>query len=205
MDFFRKLFDASDFIPRASCGDWPSWMIAAYVTCQIVFGIAYAIIPAAMFLFWRQKRHAIPYPSVQLLFVAFISLCGLSHWLDAAMFYWPAYRVLLVVLVLGAIVSGGTAAVFPFVARYTARMKTPQEYWQLLQRINEDIHREKDVCVRLENLIITLKGREAFLLQEIDRGNAKEEAVRVDQVRQLIKNAEDTRRMLAKECDSTAA
>lgn len=203
--FFLDLFETSDFVPRMQCGAWPSWMVAAYMTCQVVFGIAYSVIPAAMFYFWKQKRHAIPYPSVQLLFVAFIFLCGLTHWLDAAMFFWPAYRVLLIVLVLGAIVSGATAAIFPFVARYTAQLRTPQEYWQLLQRLDEDIHREKDVCVRLENLILTLKGREAFLLQEIDKGNAKEEAVRVDQVRQLIKNAEDTRRMLAKECDSTAA
>jgi signal transduction histidine kinase len=51
------------------------------------------------------KRKDIPFHGVYLLFVAFILLCGITHLMDAIIFWWPAYRLSALIRLLTAIVS----------------------------------------------------------------------------------------------------
>lgn len=195
------LFDTDGFIPRAICGNWSVWMICTYVISDIILGVAYLVIPIPLFLFWKKKRYGVPYPSIYLLFAAFIFLCGLSHLCDALMFFWPVYQFTLLVLVLAALVSITTSVIFPFVAYWISSLKTPLEYYEILDRLKENIFREKDVCKRLDSLIFELEAREAFYQAGIEAGTEKQGLMHLEEIQKLKKVTMETRRMLGLECD----
>jgi hypothetical protein len=111
------------------------------------------------------------------------------------------YRLSLIVLVLGALVSLAVAIAFIPISHRAAEYRTPEEYFRVLQRVEEEIKRERDVCKKIDGLIIGLSAREAFLKASIDEGSVEDDQVRLDQVRALKEKALEARRMLATECD----
>jgi len=92
LEFFEKLFWAESWPPRWHCGKWTDFHGWLYICSDIAIWLAYFAIPVFLIKFVTQKRD-IPLPSVFWLFGAFILLCGLTHLMDAAMFWWPAYRL----------------------------------------------------------------------------------------------------------------
>lgn len=92
LEFFEKLFWAESWPPRWHCGKWTDFHGWLYICSDIAIWLAYFAIPVLLIKFVTQKRD-IPLPSVFWLFGAFILLCGLTHLMDAAMFWWPAYRL----------------------------------------------------------------------------------------------------------------
>ena len=107
-EFFAKLFSTRGFPPRWHCGDWTDFHGWLYVASDVTIWLAYFIIPTILILF-VQRRRDVPFPPVFWLFGAFIVLCGLTHLMDAIMFWAPAYRVNALVRVTTAIVSMFTA------------------------------------------------------------------------------------------------
>lgn len=110
MNFITELFSAEGFTARWSCGPgWSQFLGWLHIVGDIaVFG-AYAAIPAVLALFLSRRRD-IPFPSTGWLFVAFILSCGVTHLVDAMMFYYPAYRILGVMKAITAAVSWTTVA-----------------------------------------------------------------------------------------------
>ncbi|MDB5272228.1 MAG: histidine kinase [Chitinophagaceae bacterium] len=92
IDFFEKLFLADSWPPRWYCGEWTSFHGWLYICSDLAIWLAYFAIPILLIKFVTQKRD-VPLPSVFWLFGAFILLCGLTHAMDASMFWWPAYRL----------------------------------------------------------------------------------------------------------------
>lgn len=92
MEFFQKLFDTADFVPRWSCGAWPAWLAWTHMIADFVIFLAYAAIPASLAVIVA-KRRDLPHAKVWLLFVAFILSCGLTHLIESLMFYAPLYRL----------------------------------------------------------------------------------------------------------------
>ncbi|REK08959.1 MAG: PAS domain S-box protein [Planctomycetota bacterium] len=149
-DFFAQLFSAEGFPPRWQCGDWSSFHGWLYIVSDLGVWSAYTAIPAALAYFVWRKR-AVPFRGVFLLFIAFIMACGLTHLLDAVMFWWPGYRLLGLVELITAVVSWATVVVLvPMVPRALA-LRTPEELEREiearrkveseLQRANEDLER----------------------------------------------------------------
>lgn len=110
MNFVTELFSAEGFTARWSCGPgWSEFLGWLHIVGDVaVFG-AYAAIPAVLALFLSRRRD-IPFPSTGWLFVAFILSCGVTHLVDAMMFYYPAYRLLGVMKAVTAAVSWTTVA-----------------------------------------------------------------------------------------------
>ena len=125
-DFVGGLFSADGFMPRWYCGDWTDFHGWLYILSDIGVWSAYTAIPAVLIYFvWRNAK--IPFKGVFLLFGAFILACGLTHLLDAIMFWWPAYRLLGLVELLTALVSWATViALVPIVPRALS-MRSPEE------------------------------------------------------------------------------
>jgi len=92
LEFFEKLFWAESWPPRWHCGKWTDFHGWLYICSDIAIWLAYFAIPVLLIKFVTQKRD-IPLPSVFWLFGSFILLCGLTHLMDAVMFWWPAYRL----------------------------------------------------------------------------------------------------------------
>ncbi|WP_439555487.1 PAS domain-containing protein [Dyadobacter sp.] len=102
--FFSHLFDTSDWPPRWYCGEWSDFHGWLYIISDVMIWAAYFAIPILLLALLR-KRKDIPFHGVFLLFVAFILLCGLTHLVDAWIFWWPIYRVSALLRLATAIVS----------------------------------------------------------------------------------------------------
>ncbi len=102
-EFFTHIFNTDSWPARWHCGIWSDFHGWLYILSDFAIWAAYFAIP---FLLYRiiSKRKDLPFPKMLWLFSAFIFLCGTSHFLDAVIFWWPAYR-------LSALVRFATAAV----------------------------------------------------------------------------------------------
>lgn len=90
--FFLNIFNTSDWPARWHCGNWSDFHGWLYIISDLTIWAAYFAIPILLFIIIR-KRKDIPFLSIFWLFIAFILFCGLSHFIDAIIFWWPAYRL----------------------------------------------------------------------------------------------------------------
>ncbi|RYY21718.1 MAG: hypothetical protein EOP41_08080, partial [Sphingobacteriaceae bacterium] len=115
-EFFSKLFSADGFPARWHCGNWTNFHGWLYIISDFGIWAAYFTIPILL-LRVMIKRKDIPFNGVILLFLAFVFICGLTHLMDAVIFWWPAYRLSAVLRFATAIISIFAAAalnrVFP--------------------------------------------------------------------------------------------
>ncbi|MEX2578144.1 MAG: HAMP domain-containing sensor histidine kinase [Verrucomicrobiales bacterium] len=108
IEFFENLFSTDGFPPRWQCGDWSAehgWL--HIVSDLMIFG-AYFAIPLALFYFIRKRKEKLMYPQVFWLFGAFILSCGLTHLIDASIFFQPWYRLSGLIKLVTAVVSWWT-------------------------------------------------------------------------------------------------
>lgn len=113
MEFVRKLFDTDDFVARWACGDWSAGLAWTHMVSDLLIFLAYAAIPSALLVIVIRRRD-LPKSKLLLLFVAFILSCGLTHLVEAGMFYFPVYRFSALMKVITAGVSLTTAVVLAY-------------------------------------------------------------------------------------------
>ena len=103
-DFFSNIFSTELWPARWHCGSWSDFHGWLYIVSDLMIWAAYFAIP---FLLFRliTKRTDLPFPKVFWLFFSFILLCGLTHLMDAVIFWWPAYRLSAVIRFVAAVVS----------------------------------------------------------------------------------------------------
>ena len=116
LDFFGGLF-ATDL--------WPArWL---YIGSDIAIWAAYFLIPFVLARYVRQKD-GIPLSNVLYWFVAFILFCGLTHLMDAILFWTPMYRLSAFIRFLTAIVSWITIVKIIQVYPQALALRTGAEY-----------------------------------------------------------------------------
>jgi len=91
-DFFKKLFDTSDFPPRWHCGRWSEFHGWLYIVSDLLIWSAYFTIPLIIIKYLTKKQDA-RFLRLYVLFAAFILACGATHFLDAITFWIPLYRL----------------------------------------------------------------------------------------------------------------
>jgi signal transduction histidine kinase/CheY-like chemotaxis protein len=118
LDFFRRLFDTSGFPVRWHCGSgWTAGLGWLHIVSDVAIWGAYLAIPCVL-LYFVSKRRDIPFHGVFYLFGLFILSCGMTHLIDAGIFYWPAYRFLGLMKAVTAAASWLTvASLIPIVPR----------------------------------------------------------------------------------------
>src|SRR6516162_5909602 len=109
LDFFKRLFDTSDFPARWNCGTWTAGHGWLHIGSDLAIWSAYFTIPCILVYFVLRRRD-VPFPTIFWLFGAFILACGTTHLLEAIIFWRPVYRLAGLVKLLTAIVSWGTVA-----------------------------------------------------------------------------------------------
>ncbi|MFO0983712.1 MAG: ATP-binding protein [Planctomycetota bacterium] len=165
-DFLARLFDAADFLPRRLWGRWSTELVWLHIVADALIWLAYVAIPVVLVYFAR-RRPDIPFRRMLWLFGAFIVLCGATHLMEVAAFYWPAYRFLGVVKSATAVVSWVTVvAMVPVVPRALA-MRSPDD---LEREIAERTRAERELELKARQLddknqqLIQAQGvRDAFL------------------------------------------
>src|SRR5260221_6905523 len=92
INFFKNLFDASDWPPRWHCGKWSEFHGWLYIISDLLIWSAYFAIPVIIIRYITRKQHA-RFLKIYFLFAAFILACGATHFLDALAFWLPVYRL----------------------------------------------------------------------------------------------------------------
>jgi len=116
-DFVQYLLDASPFKKPYECGGWTPLLIHATIASNFLIFAVYAAIPILLIGF-SSKRGELAFVvrrRLVLLFAAFIFFCGVTHLLRGFSFYWPAYRLQVVVNIITAAVSWVTVVVMGIV------------------------------------------------------------------------------------------
>jgi two-component system, chemotaxis family, sensor kinase Cph1 len=103
-DFFRNLFDSSDWPPRWHCGKWTDFHGWLYIVSDLLVWGAYFAIPLIIVRYISRKTN-IKFSRIYFLFAAFILACGATHFLDAVAFWYPAYRLSALVRLFTGIIS----------------------------------------------------------------------------------------------------
>ena len=104
-DFWSQLFDSSGFPARWSCGSWTPGHGWLHILSDLGIWSAYFVIPCVLG-YYAMRRRGISRSAA--------SLCsswrsswraGLTHLMEAVIFWWPAYRLAGVLKLLTAVVS----------------------------------------------------------------------------------------------------
>ncbi|MEO1135325.1 MAG: PAS domain S-box protein [Pseudomonadota bacterium] len=120
MDAAAGLFSTQNFMPHGHCYLWLPHILWTHVLSDALTGIAYFSIPAALFYFAR-KRPDLGLNKVLYLFVAFIVLCGMTHFMAIYTIWEPAYFQFGILKALTALVSVATAiALWPLLPKLIA-------------------------------------------------------------------------------------
>jgi hypothetical protein len=119
------LFDTSGFAPRWACGEWGSLGLVK-ITAHFVVAAACVAIPVVLLVAARSRAN-LPFRREAVLFAVFLSCCGVSHAVSAAVFWTPVYRL----LALWEVAAAATSVVVlvylvPVIPRLIA-MRPPQE------------------------------------------------------------------------------
>ncbi|KAB7728164.1 two-component sensor histidine kinase [Rudanella paleaurantiibacter] len=126
-EFFSRLTDMSDWPPRWYCGRWTDFHGWLYIASDLTIWLAYMTIPLILIRFVLIKK-GVPLPGVFWLFGAFILLCGLTHLIDAMMFWYPAYRLnALIRFLTGAVSIATVIALFRYFNEAVG-LRTSKEY-----------------------------------------------------------------------------
>lgn len=137
-EFFAHLFDTSDFPARWYCGNWSTGHGWLHITSDIAIWGAYTAIPLVIAYFTIQRKD-IPFPRIMWLFVAFIMSCGLTHLMEAGIFWWPAYRLSGVLKLTTAAVSWATVVALIQIAPAALRIPGINRMNRELERANKDL------------------------------------------------------------------
>lgn len=105
IDFLERLFGSESWPARWHCGKWSDFHGWLYIISDLLIWSAYFAIPLIIVYFIVKRRQSIPFLTVFWLFGAFILLCGLTHLIDAMIFWMPVYRLSAFLRFLTAVVS----------------------------------------------------------------------------------------------------
>lgn len=91
LQWLGSLIDPS-FMPHGHCYHWRPDILWTHVLSDIAIGISYYLIPIALAIFLKKREDAIPAPELFALFIAFIFLCGTTHFMNIYVTWYPAYE-----------------------------------------------------------------------------------------------------------------
>jgi len=153
MDYLIRFFDSTGFMPRRFCGQWTTSMVLLHNLSDGLTFVAYLSISALLVYFCR-SRLDVPFRAVVWLFGAFILFCGLTHFLEIVVFYWPIYRLVGVVKLATGLVS---IAAFLVLARAIPRALVIRGVPALEQELQEQCRFQEAAGVRTRQLEVLIE------------------------------------------------
>ena len=127
-----------------------SGLIWLALASDLSVALAYFALPITMAVVLRQRKDDIPYPWLWTLFVIFIVACGLTHIVHV----WSAFTgaeylgVQVIVGLVTAAASVGTAVAFAFILPQIKNLPSPRQQRALLEQMVANRTAEKDRLIR---------------------------------------------------------
>lgn len=170
MEIFLAASTMSGFMPHGMCFLWTPWILWTHVTSDIVTGLSYFSIPIVMALYALRRPDARYRPTLYL-FIAFILLCGATHFVSVIVIWNPIYEIQGVLKALTAIASLATAiALWPLLPKALAMPSTAQ-----LQSKNaelaDEIERRRVAEAELTALTRSLEARVEERTEKLSQTN----------------------------------
>lgn len=164
-DWLRLLFDTSDFPARWNCGNWSDELGWLHIISDGVVFLCYMAIPLQL-MWFRRNRSDLPFPRVFSLFAIFILSCGVTHLIEAIIFWQPIYRVSGLAKMTTAGASLATVAyLFPTIPKLFA-LRSPAELQAEVERRRSA---ENELKALQESLEQEVRARTSELLAARDR------------------------------------
>lgn len=172
----HDLVDSASYMAHGYCLLWKPWLVVLHAGSDLLIFLAYFAIPAAIWLFLRQ-RPDLELKPLAILFAAFIFLCGLTHLVQMVTLWWPIYETQGVIKAVTAFVSLATALmIFPLIPRAVAIPSA-----RALQAANAGFKREieahEDTLQRLREARDELERHVAERTRELEHSKARLEAL----------------------------
>ncbi len=133
MEWALGLFDPSGFPPRWSCGKWSEGLGWTHIIADVATFAAYVAIPLS--IVWLNRRRALPLPRIGWLFAAFVLACGVTHLIEAIIFWVPVYRLSGLSKAITATVSWVTVVA---IVRETPRLMALPAFEDLFDRLSAE-------------------------------------------------------------------
>lgn len=152
----------SDYMAHGYCFSWEPGLVWLHVGSDLITGLAYYVITAAM-VFFAVKRRDLPFRSVFLLFSLFILACGTTHFFAAYTVYRPDYWPEGWVKAITALIS--VASAFVLIPQIPKAIVMPglEKALDEVQRLNAE---QKSAKMRLQSLVNVLQ-HDADSIQEL--------------------------------------
>jgi len=138
----------SEYMEHGACFLWEPGLVWLHVISDIVTGIAYYSIPAALFYF-AYKRRDLPFQRVILLFGIFILSCGTTHFLAAYTVFVAEYWIEGVVKAFTALISA--VAAFYFIPLIPKAIAMPS--------LTKSLKENQELNAQLENKLDELNAK----------------------------------------------
>ncbi|MET0341409.1 MAG: ATP-binding protein, partial [Polyangiales bacterium] len=107
-----SFFSEQSFMPHGHCYLWSPALVTVQVVSNLMIGIAYVVISCLLALFVRRSAE-LPLRWVYLAFGTFIISCGVTHFMDVLVIWYPRYWLDGSVRMVTALASVGTALMLP--------------------------------------------------------------------------------------------
>jgi len=162
-EFFSELFAADRWPARWFCGYWSPFHGWLSVVSDLMIWSAYFVIPFLILKYVFKKKDLVFYAGY-FWFAAFILMCGLTHLLDAVIFWVPIYRVSVLTKFFTGIVSWLTVYYLIKLLPKAAALKTPDELQfevnktnallAEMQKLNFELKKQKDFSEKILNATV---------------------------------------------------
>jgi PAS domain S-box-containing protein len=186
IEFFKNLFDSSDWPPKWHCGRWTDFHGWLYIVSDLIIWSAYFSIPLVI-LRYIFKRPEVKFIKLYFLFASFILFCGATHFLDAVSFWVPLYRLNALFLLITGIISWLTVyylvKYLPLIFSLRPQKELEFEIEQrknaeaALNKLNEEL--EQRVIVKTQEIYSSEKRFRAMIENTNDFINVTNESLEI--------------------------
>lgn len=177
IEFFSSLFGTQDWPARWQCGTWTPFHGWLYIISDLVTGICYFLIPLILWFFLYKNKEWRSFRFIIILFIVFIVACGSTHFIDAAIFWWPAYKVSALLRFITAMVSAATVIALIKIAPKILQLKSPENLEKLvaertaeLSELNQRLQGEIENRKIAEKEVTKREKRFRALIENISDG-----------------------------------